>query len=238
MKHPTPLHPSRSGARFATLASVLLALMLGGCGHRSDAKAQVKPVAVPKPPTVTDAEGPFILRYFSPTSGQLIAVHKRSEVPAGARHQVIVVPEDPNLQGPWLFVADLTKKKGKSYAVRAVDRLKMEQQVAAAHPAPKPQVASAKAPGASADGKNDEVTIYRTAWCGYCKKAAQYLRLKGVPFVEKDIERDPGARQEMLRRAAAAGVPPSQLQGVPIIIIHGHVIDGFSREAIDRALGG
>ena len=61
--------------------------------------------------------------------------------------------------------------------------------------------------------------------------------MKGVPFVEKDLERDPGAREEMLARAQRAGIPASQLQGVPIIAIGNHVITGFSREAIDKALG-
>ncbi|MBM4345676.1 MAG: NrdH-redoxin, partial [Deltaproteobacteria bacterium] len=94
--------------------------------------------------------------------------------------------------------------------------------------------AASAAPAAT----DQQVIIYRTAWCGYCKKAAEYLRLKGVPFEEKDLERDPGAREDMLARARKAGVPESRLQGVPILSVKGKIINGFDRGAIDRALGG
>jgi hypothetical protein len=42
----------------------------------------------------------------------------------------------------------------------------------------------------------------------------------------------------MMQRAAKAGVPASQLQGVPILYIKGRILSGFSREAIDAALQG
>ena len=145
--------------------------------------------------------------------------------------QVIVVPDDPTMQGPWLFVADLSQKEETGYPVRVVDRFELEKKVEASRPAPKPKIRAASA-GAG------EVILYRTSWCGYCEKAGEYLRLKGVPFVSKDIEREPGARQDMMQRAAKAGVPASQLQGVPILYIKGRILSGFSREAIDAALQG
>jgi glutaredoxin len=198
-------------------------------------KPVVKPVAphaeAPVPPLVKDGPGAFVLRYFSPTSGDLIVAKEVSGVPEAARKQVLVVPDDATKQGPWLFVADLSAKEGEQYAVRVVDRFELEKAHAAAQPAAKP----ASAQVAAADG---DVILYKTAWCGYCKKAAEYLRLKGVPYVEKDLERDAGARQDMLARAKKAGVPSSSLGGVPILYIKGRVLSGFSREAIDQALGG
>ncbi len=59
-----------------------------------------------------------------------------------------------------------------------------------------------------------------------------------MKFVEKDIEKDPNARKDMLARAQRAGVPQSSLQGVPILAVRGKIITGFDRNAIDRALGG
>ncbi len=217
-----------------------LALSLLACGRRASSETAAAPVALPKPPAVGDAPGAWVLRYFAPATGKFVAVRTPAEVPEGARGQVIVVPEDPALQGPWLYVADFTKKSGATYAVRTVDRMALEQQIAKANPpppaaAPAAAAAAAAAPAAAAAGQ--DVVVYRTAWCGYCKKTAEYLKLKGVPFVEKDLERDPGAREEMLARAQRAGIPASQLQGVPIIAIGNHVITGFSREAIDKALG-
>ena len=222
---------------FATLAFALLLTLSTACGRRAETAAA--PVSIPKPPAVGDAAGPWMLRYFAPASGHFVAVRTPAEVPEGARGQVIIAPEDPNLQGPWLYVADLSKKAGATYAVRAVDRQEIEQKIAAANPPPAPvapAAPSAAAATAPATGAKD-VVVFRTAWCGYCKKTAEYLKAKGIPFVEKDLERDPGAREEMLARAARAGVPQSQLQGVPIIAIGNHVLTGFSREAIDRALG-
>ena len=206
---------------------------LPGCQKaEKPAPKQVEPTkAAPAPPVVGDEEGAFVLRYFSPTSGELIVAKKVSGVPEAARKQVLVVPDDPNKQGPWLFVADLSSKEGEGYPVRVVDRFELERK----HEAARPATASTKPTVAAAEG---DVILYKTAWCGYCHKAGEYLKLKGVPYVEKDLERDPGARQDMMARAQKAGVPASQLGGVPILWIKGRILSGFSREAIDQALQG
>ncbi|MDP6945763.1 MAG: glutaredoxin domain-containing protein [Myxococcota bacterium] len=182
-----------------------------------------------KTPLVNDDAGQHVLRYFSPTTGKLILARRVSEVPEGARSQVIVVPNDPSMQGPWLFVADLINKTGDSYPVRVVDRFELEKRVASVRPKPAPQQP------ATASG-DDEVILYKTAWCGYCTKAAEYLRLKGVPFVERDLEREADARQDMMDRARRAGFPVSRLQGVPILYVKGTMLTGFNRDAIDAAL--
>ncbi len=247
-----------SDSRVRPLLYMLISLVwaLSACHRADDAPAQAAPIAIPPPPAVGDAPGPYSLRYFSATTGELLAVHTPAEVPQGARGQVIVSPDDPALSGPWLYVADLSKLSGASYPVTTVQRAELEAQIAKAHPpapSPPPGPATAASTGAMPVGSagsagtgaapaqaaavDRDVVIFRTAWCGYCKKTAEYLKLKGVPFVEKDIERDAGARDDMLARAQRAGVPASQLQGVPILSVHGKIITGFNRQAIDRALG-
>lgn len=234
-------------SRTANLASVLvlLAALAAGCKGPAEDGAQAEqaaPAAIPAPAPVTEEGGAYTLRYFSAVSGELIAVKKPADVPEGARKQVLVTYDDPALQGPWLYVADLSApgKDGKGYAVSSVDRAELETQVAAARPQPAPaaQPGAAAAGGAQAANGDNDVIIYRTSWCGYCKKAAQYLQGKGVAFVEKDLEREPGARADMLARAQKAGVPPNSLQGVPILAVKGRMITGFDRNAIDRALAG
>lgn len=201
--------------------------------------AQAAPQAIPQPPPIGDQAGAHMLRYFATATGQLQAVRTPAEVPEGARTQVLVTYEDPALQGPWLFVADLTQKQGATYPVRSVAREELEAQVAAARPKAKAEApAAAPAQAAATAAADNQVIIYRTAWCGYCKKAAEYLKLKGVPFVEKDLEAEAGARQDMLARAQKAGFPAQRLQGVPILYVKGKIIPGFDRDAIDRALGG
>jgi glutaredoxin len=78
-----------------------------------------------------------------------------------------------------------------------------------------------------------DVVVYTTSWCGYCKKAKQLLTSKGVTFVEKDVEKDPKASEELAQKAAAAGVRP---QGVPVLDIRGKLILGFDARAITDAL--
>ena len=237
--------PVRARRLFAIAIAIAAALSLPACGKKAEepaAEGEQSARKLPAAPVVKDGKGPYVLRYFSPTSGDLIVAREVSAVPEAARKQVLVVPEDPALQGPWLFVADLGEKQGEQYAVRVVDRFELEKQRAEAAPQ-RPHAgrtaASAAAEGAALQaGAGGEVILYKTAWCGYCKKAGEYLRLKGVQYVEKDIERDPGARQDMLARAQKAGVPQSQLGGVPILYIKGRVLTGFNRQAIDAALGG
>ncbi len=42
-----------------------------------------------------------------------------------------------------------------------------------------------------------QITIYSTATCPYCKILKDYLKEKGVSFVEKNIDSDEKAKEEM-----------------------------------------
>ena len=68
-----------------------------------------------------------------------------------------------------------------------------------------------------------QVIMYSTTWCGFCKKAKAYFRLKGISFAEKDIEKSPQAKSEY--QSYGGG-------GVPLILV-GHSkgtrkLSGFS----------
>lgn len=52
-----------------------------------------------------------------------------------------------------------------------------------------------------------DVTIYTTAWCGFCRRAKALLDEKGVEYREIDIEKTPGAREEMQQRSGRRTVP-------------------------------
>ena len=78
-----------------------------------------------------------------------------------------------------------------------------------------------------------DVIVYGTTWCGYCKQAKAFLRSRKVPFVERDVEKEPGAAQELAGKAARAGV---KLRGVPVIDVAGKLILGFSESELSRAL--
>ena len=79
------------------------------------------------------------------------------------------------------------------------------------------------------------VIVYGASWCSACHSAAGWLRAHNVPFVEKDIEQDPGAQQEMMAKAQRAGVPTGS---IPILDVRGRILVGFSPPDIERALAG
>ena len=75
--------------------------------------------------------------------------------------------------------------------------------------------------------------IYGASWCGACRQARQFFEREGVAFVDRDIERDPGARDEMNQKARAAGVPTS---GIPVIDVRGTILTGFDERRIRQLL--
>jgi glutaredoxin len=78
------------------------------------------------------------------------------------------------------------------------------------------------------------VVIYGAEWCGACHEAARYLRRKGIPYVDKDVEKDPAAAREMQQKLAKSGLHEGS---IPVIDVRGKVMVGFNPAEIDAALG-
>jgi glutaredoxin len=77
--------------------------------------------------------------------------------------------------------------------------------------------------------KEAKVELFVTSWCKVCMIAKNYLRSKNVSFVEFDIEKDSAAakrRRDLDKRT-----------GVPLALINGTLILGFSEAAYAQALG-
>ena len=94
--------------------------------------------------------------------------------------------------------------------------------------AAQPQVASRAASSLATSDQAATVELFTTSWCGYCKKAREFLDARGVSFVEYDIEKDPAAAQ---RKREIDNRP-----GVPLALVNGQVIHGFSSYAYAQAL--
>lgn len=58
--------------------------------------------------------------------------------------------------------------------------------------------------------------VYSAAWCGYCKKAKSFLRARGVPFEERDID-DPAIKSELIAKTGNAYVPVIERDGERVI---------------------
>lgn len=72
------------------------------------------------------------------------------------------------------------------------------------------------------------VEIYSAPWCGYCKKTKEYFRSRGVAFTEYDVETNPTAA------ARAKSLNPGG--GIPVTIVNGRTIVGYSPSRFDSAL--
>lgn len=73
--------------------------------------------------------------------------------------------------------------------------------------------------------KAKHVELYATAWCGYCRKARQYFAREGIAYTEYDIEKDAAANA---RHKAMGG------RGVPVILVDGRKMNGFSEAGFAR----
>lgn len=70
-----------------------------------------------------------------------------------------------------------------------------------------------------------KVLLYATPSCGYCKKAAAYMSGKGIPFVERNIDADPSAKQEY---------DSYRTSGVPLLVFGSEILKGFNEQKIDE----
>ncbi|MCP4721042.1 MAG: glutaredoxin family protein [Desulfobacteraceae bacterium] len=87
---------------------------------------------------------------------------------------------------------------------------------------------SLKSKPVNVDYSKARVELFVTSWCKYCKMAASYLRSKGVPFTEYDIEKNKAAAKRKDRLTPR--------KGVPFAIVNGRQIYGFSPGAYENAL--
>lgn len=96
----------------------------------------------------------------------------------------------------------------------------------AAEPAP---VAPAPVPPAPVPNKPVvRVELFTTSWCPACKLARDFLDAQGVAYQDNDVESDPVANA---RFRAQGG------QGVPLALIDGKPVRGFSAQAYAALLG-
>ncbi|WP_052141072.1 MULTISPECIES: glutaredoxin family protein [Pseudoalteromonas] len=75
---------------------------------------------------------------------------------------------------------------------------------------------------------DNDVVIYTTSWCDFCKRAKKYLREKNIEFYERDIELNDKNTEQLYNSIG--------LKGVPQIIIGDKIINGFNKELIDIEL--
>jgi glutaredoxin 3 len=80
--------------------------------------------------------------------------------------------------------------------------------------------------------KNDypKIVLYSVSWCPHCKAAKEYFTRKNIPFINKDVQLDSSAMEEVTGKYKS--------DGVPVIVIGDdqEIIKGFSVEKFNEAL--
>ena len=71
------------------------------------------------------------------------------------------------------------------------------------------------------------VIMYSTSWCGVCKEARKYMQIKGIRYMEYDIEKMPSRQREFKRLGG---------KGVPLITVGTQKMSGFSATRLEAML--
>jgi glutaredoxin len=207
---------------------------LPGCKRGSGSRASPSPsVAGPVLPEVrvTLDGGPFLFSYYG-EDGKLHDAPSIERIPAGARRQVLVrdlgrTPAELQTDR-YLYLADLRGPIGEEgLATSVVSRYQFEAQDDPHMPLP----GEPSEETASDGGRELRVIVYGTSWCGACKAARDFLRGHHIPFIEKDIEKDQAAENELARKAKRAGL---KLGGVPVLDVAGQLVMGYDPGTLSR----
>jgi glutaredoxin len=223
-----PRSPVRSS--FGWVVSISCGLLMLACNRAApaanessapaptDSAEQAAPPQVILPPFPVQGELDGLLLVWFDATGVHTA-QKRSEIPEAQRAMVRVesLRAGPDALDPdRIYVADVRAPgPDGNYPVQKAARSWFDAQVDRAKP--------------RAETTQAGVVVYKASWCGVCRSAASYLRSRHVDFVEKDVEKDPGASEEMLRKAQAKGLTP---RGVPVIDFRGDIMLGFDQGRI------
>jgi len=163
--------------------------------------------------------------------GSAAARQLRAELAAEAGEWDTVLAHTGGLDTPGAMALRARAERERSQRAEAVTQLKSFEKALEEARKQKPPKGAETRPMAQA--RSTDVVLYGTAWCGFCKKAREWLTRKGVTFTERDVETDEDAVRELAKKAEAAGFTPS---GVPVLDVRGKLIQGFDPREIERAL--
>jgi mycoredoxin len=68
----------------------------------------------------------------------------------------------------------------------------------------------------------EDVVLYATAGCGFCKLTREMLAEHRIPYTERDIERSPKARSDLVALTGNAGVP--------VLLVKESLVQGYNKD--------
>jgi glutaredoxin len=231
--------------------ALVISLPLIAACHRAAPPAA--PATSAAAPTIEVLKGGRWLFTYAEPAGTFATTDKPETIPEASRGMVRVI--DPGgataSADDRVYVTSLNDllAKGKTTA-KPMSRKAFETAALAAlpsgqssplagqHMAPAPMPAPTNPPppvsGNTRPGQQPVVTIYGTSWCGACRAAREYMTTHKIPFVDKDIERDPEAARELAEKAAKMGIPTDR---VPVLDVRGRLLLGFDPARVEALLG-
>jgi len=183
----------------------------------SEGEASTTPDA-PALPVVSKTSQTLIFTFVD-ERGRNQAVSSIDDVPDGVKQRVYVTdlqhkPAE-RMAHKYAFFTDLTRPLADgTYPVTVVSRYKAAK--------------GEDGPPLPAAPKN-AVVLYSAEWCGYCKKAKSFMTKEGIPFLERDVEKTPGASRELQAKLKKAGMSGG---GVPVLDVKGQLVVGYDPQRI------
>ncbi len=229
----------------------LLLFLLFGCkdiASSNPAKANnIQSPSKPKP-IIKEKNNDGLAFSFFNHRAEMQTVDDIDLVAKDARSAVMVTDlKHHRLKGDSIYVADLRKKnKDNHYPVWIQSRSAwLDRTMPKLSEIPKEIFAKRHSPSkihrskrrrkrARFHKKKAKVVVFSTSWCPSCRNAKAFLRSKGVPFVDVDVEKDLAGQQEYLKLIQEHGMK----HGVPVIVVNGKVFQGFVPQQIEAALKG
>jgi glutaredoxin-like YruB-family protein len=85
---------------------------------------------------------------------------------------------------------------------------------------------------AQATKEYPQIVLFSVAWCPHCKEAKEYLTKNNIPFINRDVEIDEKAMEELTGKYNS--------NGVPVIVIgtgkNEVVVKGFTPELLQESM--
>ena len=86
-------------------------------------------------------------------------------------------------------------------------------------PKRRPFAEAAAQPPARRASAGSGVVVYSTSWCPWCRKTLAWLDERGVAYENRDIDKNPAWREELIGKSGGTSIP--------VVEIEGELIRGF-----------
>jgi glutaredoxin len=226
---------ARTSVRLALLGP-LLALLACGAEKPPAPERPAGPAAAAEQDAaaVLPADAKDAVLTYAGDRGEFKDASKPADVPEDARGLVRVSllagPEPPPGR---VWVANLrTPEADGAWKLSTVERGLFEELAAGQGRSSAVELPAGLEPPPAAPATGD-IIVYKTDWCGVCKKLTAYLDRKGVKYVAKDIEKDPAAAGELLAKSKEKGF---KMGSVPVVDVRGEIMVGFDRARLEKLL--